>query len=215
MVKGLLPLPDTSSLKLSWWTSICIKLAVWSQRDASKPNSLRRGLSCCPRGTGTSIATPPRSAGPTPSCSKVFRCRKFFLSSGTEPRQVLRRQIVNPPGKRRAFLRTRASQLIRGAPMKVVIAEPDAAYRSFVRRTLEREIDLALVAEAADGEQAVRLAQQLKADVVLMDLDLLGVDGLEGRGRITAELPRTKVIVLGALNGESHQIGRASCRERV
>src|SRR5437899_3497705 len=61
--------------------------------------------------------------------------------------------------------------------MNVLIAEPDAAYRSFVRRTLEREIDLVLVAEAADGEQAVRLAQQLKADVVLMDLDLLGVDG--------------------------------------
>src|SRR3989475_8901073 len=87
--------------------------------------------------------------------------------------------------------------------MKVVIAEPDAAYRSFVRRTLEREIDLALVAEAADGEQAVRLAQQLKADVVLMTVDLLGVDGLEATRRITAEMTSTKVIVLGALNGES------------
>ncbi|PYU12491.1 MAG: hypothetical protein DMG29_13985 [Acidobacteria bacterium] len=87
--------------------------------------------------------------------------------------------------------------------MKVLIAEPDAAYRSFVRRTLEREIDLVLVAEAADGEQAVRLAQQLMADVVLVDLDLLGVDGLEATRRITAELPRTKVIVLGALNGRS------------
>src|SRR5437879_5637767 len=144
MVKGLLALPDTSSLKLSWWTSICLTLAVWRQRDASKPNSLRRGLSCCPPWTGTSIATPPRSAGPTPSCSKVFPCRKFFLSSGTEPRQVLCRQIVNSPGKRRAFLRTN------GLP------------------------------------------------VVLVDIDLLGVDGLEATRRITAELPRTKVIGLGA-----------------
>src|SRR5713226_5629977 len=89
--------------------------------------------------------------------------------------------------------------------MKVVIAEPDAAYRSLVRRTLEREIDLVLVAEAAESEQAVRLAQQLKADVVLMDIDLLGVDGLEATRRITAELPRTKVIVLGALNGRSYR----------
>src|SRR5947209_18025199 len=91
--------------------------------------------------------------------------------------------------------------------MNVLIAEPDAAYRSFVRRTLEREIDLVLVAEAADGEQAVRLAQQLKADVVLMDLDLLGVDGLEAKRRITAELPRTKVIVIGALNWVIHSYG--------
>ena len=88
--------------------------------------------------------------------------------------------------------------------MNVLIAEPDAAYRSFVRRTLEREIDLVLVAEGADGEQAVRLAQQLMADVVLVDLDLLGVDGLEATRRITEELPRTKVIGLGALNGESY-----------
>ncbi len=89
--------------------------------------------------------------------------------------------------------------------MKVLIAEHDAAYRSFMRRSLEREIDLVLVAEAADGEQAVQLAQRLKPDVVLMDIDLLGVDGLEATRRITAELPRTKVIVLGALNGESYR----------
>ena len=96
--------------------------------------------------------------------------------------------------------------IIRGALVKVLIAEHDAAYRSFMRRSLEREIDLVLVAEAADGEQAVQLAQQLKPDVVVMDIDLLGVDGLEATRRITTELPRTKVIVLGALNGENRNL---------
>lgn len=88
--------------------------------------------------------------------------------------------------------------------MKVLIADDDGPYRSLLRRTLEREINL-VVAEAGDGEQAVRLAQQLKPDVVLMGIDFPGANGLEATRRITAELPRTKVIVLGVLNGEIHQ----------
>jgi DNA-binding NarL/FixJ family response regulator len=61
-----------------------------------------------------------------------------------------------------------------------------------------------VVGEAADAEEVVRLAQQLKPDVVLMDIDLPGLDSLEAIRRVKASLPATKIIMLSAVDGETY-----------
>ncbi|NLM39445.1 MAG: response regulator transcription factor [Firmicutes bacterium] len=61
---------------------------------------------------------------------------------------------------------------------------------------LETEDDIDVVGEASDGAQAVELCQELRPDVVLIDLIMENMDGIAATKKITAELPDTKVIIL-------------------
>lgn len=85
-----------------------------------------------------------------------------------------------------------------GVRVRVVVADDQALVRMGLRVLLETEEDLELVGEAADGEEAVRLVRELRPDVVLMDVRMPVVDGLEALRRIGAEeaLAGTRVVVL-------------------
>src|SRR5437879_2257003 len=73
--------------------------------------------------------------------------------------------------------------------MKVLLADGSPAFRTFIRQILEVAWDVNVAGQASDAEEVVRLAQQLKPDVVLMDIDLPGLDGLEATG---ASKPRCR-----------------------
>jgi DNA-binding NarL/FixJ family response regulator len=81
---------------------------------------------------------------------------------------------------------------------RVVIADDQALVRAGLRALLEAEPDLKVVGEAADGAGAVELARSARADVVLMDIRMPGVDGLEATRRIAAaeDLAGVRVLVL-------------------
>ncbi len=89
--------------------------------------------------------------------------------------------------------------------MKVLLADVSPAFRTFIRQILEVAWDVNVAGQASDAEEVVRLAQQLKPDVVLMDIDLPGPDSLEATRRIKAWLPETKVIMLSAVDGETYR----------
>ncbi|MEI7967887.1 MAG: response regulator transcription factor [Betaproteobacteria bacterium] len=77
----------------------------------------------------------------------------------------------------------------------VLLVDDHAIVREGYRRLIERTEDLQVVAEAGTGEDAYRLCGEVRPDVVIMDLSLPGIGGLEAVRRITARDPRARVLV--------------------
>lgn len=80
--------------------------------------------------------------------------------------------------------------------IRILLAEDHVVVRQGTRQLLEHEPDFEIVGEAGDGEEAVRLAGQLKPDVVIMDVAMPKVSGIEATKQIKAILPATIVLVL-------------------
>ncbi len=80
--------------------------------------------------------------------------------------------------------------------LKVLLVDDHKLFRSGVKALLARQPDLEVVGEAADGIDGVKQARQLNPDVVLLDLDMPGVSGLEAVRTLTEELPQTRVLML-------------------
>ncbi|MEY9933294.1 DNA-binding NarL/FixJ family response regulator [Catenulispora sp. GP43] len=84
----------------------------------------------------------------------------------------------------------------RDGNLRVLIVDDHPVVRAGLTGMLAAEPDLEVVAEAADGAEAVRLALELAPDVVLMDLRMAGVDGVEATARLAAAAPAVKVLIL-------------------
>jgi DNA-binding NarL/FixJ family response regulator len=78
----------------------------------------------------------------------------------------------------------------------VLIADDQALVRVGLRKILEAEADVTVAGEAADGEDAVAEARRLRPDVVLMDIRMPVLDGIEATRRIVAAQPATRVLIL-------------------
>ena len=90
----------------------------------------------------------------------------------------------------------------------ILIADDHKIVRMGLAALLATENDLRLVGEAEDGVQAVRLAAELKPDVVVMDLMMPKKDGVEATREILAQSPGTKILILTSY-GTSNAVGQA------
>lgn len=81
-------------------------------------------------------------------------------------------------------------------PITVMLIDDHRVVRQGLRDFLELQDDIEIVGEAASGEEGVALARELLPDVVLLDLVMPGIDGVETTRRLKAASPSTKVIVL-------------------
>jgi DNA-binding NarL/FixJ family response regulator len=88
----------------------------------------------------------------------------------------------------------------------VLIADDQALVRAGFRALVDAEPDLTVIAEAADGAEAKREALRTRPDVVLMDIRMPGVDGLEATRRIVAEpvLASSKVLILTTFDEDEY-----------
>ncbi len=80
--------------------------------------------------------------------------------------------------------------------VRVLLADDNARFRGVLRRLLERDPDIMVVAEAGDGAQALDLAESYHPDVVLMDVSMPGLDGLEATYALKAQHPDVTVLML-------------------
>jgi two-component system, NarL family, response regulator LiaR len=90
--------------------------------------------------------------------------------------------------------------------IRVLIADDHAVVREGLRAFLALQDDVEVVGEAADGEEAVQAVVRLQPDVALVDLVMPRVDGIEAIGRIRAERPETRVIVLTSFVDEDRML---------
>jgi two-component system, NarL family, response regulator LiaR len=81
-------------------------------------------------------------------------------------------------------------------PIRVLLTDDHAIVRKGVRALLATERDIQVVGEACDGEEAVAQAESLCPDVILMDLVMPKLDGIEAISRIMSRLPSTRILVL-------------------
>jgi len=89
----------------------------------------------------------------------------------------------------------------------VVIADDHALLREALHRTLDGERDMEVVAEAGDGEEAVRLASELKPDVVVMDIVMPKLNGIEATRKIKETAASTAILILTAYDDEEYVLG--------
>jgi two-component system response regulator NreC len=92
-------------------------------------------------------------------------------------------------------------------PIRILLADDHTVVRDGLRALLERESDMSVVAEAADGRECVRLTEVELPDVVVMDLAMPNMNGMEATRRILANNSRIAVVILSMHQDESYVLG--------
>jgi two-component system, NarL family, response regulator NreC len=88
--------------------------------------------------------------------------------------------------------------------IRILLADDHTIVRDGLRALVEKQPDMAIVAEAEDGRDSVRLADEHTPDVVIMDIAMPNMNGIEATRRILASNPRTAVVILSMHQDESY-----------
>ena len=90
--------------------------------------------------------------------------------------------------------------------IKILLADDHTIMREGLRCLIETESDMKVVAEAADGRTAVRLAREVSPDVVIIDITMPDLNGIEATKQILSEAPNIKVLAL-SMHSDDHFVG--------
>jgi DNA-binding NarL/FixJ family response regulator len=107
--------------------------------------------------------------------------------------------VFRPMGQPARFARVTAS-------LRILIVDDHASVREGIRAFLETKTDFAICAEAADGESAIQQAKLFKPDLIILDLALPLLNGVEAASILRGELPNIKIV---AFTMYANELGRA------
>ena len=96
--------------------------------------------------------------------------------------------------------------------MKIVVVDDHAEIRRFVREVLHRPPEWELVGEAGDGMVAVELVKQLQPDIVIMDVHMPRLDGIEATKWITSSVPQSIVIGFSTYRRKPVEASTPKCK---
>ncbi len=91
-------------------------------------------------------------------------------------------------------------------PLSIILADDHSLVRAGIRTLLEKLPGITIVAESGDGRETLALVHQHNPDVVIMDITMPSLNGLDATARILRECPRTKVLILSMHTGEDYVI---------
>lgn len=91
--------------------------------------------------------------------------------------------------------------------VNILLADDHQITRTGLKALIEKETDFQVIAEAENGRQAVQLALKLEPDVIVMDINMPDLNGIDATRQITAELPDVKVIALSMYADKRYVIG--------
>ena len=91
-----------------------------------------------------------------------------------------------------------------GKKITVVIADDQTLFREGIKDLLENEKNISVIGEAADGREALRLVKKLRPNVILLDIKLPHMDGIEATRQIHKDCPSTNVLILSSYEDEAH-----------
>jgi len=102
-------------------------------------------------------------------------------------------------------------------PLRILVVDDHAVVRRGLRALLESRPGWEVCGEAADGQEAIRKAAELKPDIVVLDISLPGLNGLEATSRILKESPESEVLILTMHHSEelAQQVIKAGARGYV
>jgi DNA-binding NarL/FixJ family response regulator len=88
--------------------------------------------------------------------------------------------------------------------IRILLADDHSVMRSGLRLVLERQPDFQVIAEVSDGRQAVALTQQHLPDVVVMDINMPNLNGIEAARQISAAMPQVSIVILSMHSDEAY-----------
>ena len=91
-----------------------------------------------------------------------------------------------------------------GDSLRVVLADDHVMVRQGIRQFLEEEADIAVIAEAADGQEALKLVAEHRPDLVVLDVQMPGMTGVEATRQIRSRFPGVRILILTAYDDDPY-----------
>lgn len=91
--------------------------------------------------------------------------------------------------------------------VRILIVEDQVMMREGLRALIGQEVDMEIVGEADNGTAAIELAREFKSDVIIMDVAMTGMNGIEATRQIKTEMPDSKIVALSAYDNREYVMG--------